>query len=93
MMILEKNNQMEEIRDQKVIDIFHKMYHLETLKEKQGNKKDTIRENPIIFGSITNWKPVQVLKAYQYVTALSSLGSNERDILNKFVFDSANYKV
>jgi hypothetical protein len=33
-MILEKNNQMEEIRDQKVIDIFHKMYHLETLKEK-----------------------------------------------------------
>ena len=43
--------------------MFRKMYHLEILKEKQG-KKDTIRENPIVFGSLTNWKPVQALKLY-----------------------------
>jgi hypothetical protein len=68
------------------------MYHLETLQEKQ-DKKDAIRENPIIFGSLTNWKPVQALKLYQYVTAVSSQGAVERNILNKFLFDSANYKM
>lgn len=31
MMIVEKDNQMEEIYDDKIIEMFQKMYHLETL--------------------------------------------------------------
>ena len=83
---------MDEIYDEKIIDMFQKMYHLEILKEKVG-KKGTIRENPIIFGSITNWRPIQLLKLYQYVTACGSHGANQRDILDRFTFDSANYNL
>ena len=70
MMIIENNNQMDGIQDAKTIEILQKMYHLEVLKE-ESLEKDALRENPIILGSITNWKPIQTLSLYQYVTAVS----------------------
>jgi len=43
--------------------MFKKMYHLETLSKKEV-KNGFIRKGPIIFGSLTNWKPIQALKLY-----------------------------
>jgi hypothetical protein len=58
MMIIEYTDifrQMDEITDPKTIEIFQKMYQLSTLITKEDSN---VRQNPIIFGSITNWKPI-----------------------------------
>lgn len=80
-------NQMIEIKDSKILQLLHQVYQLDALKQHGA------RNNPIIFGSLTNWKAYQALQLSQYVCASASRHTKEREVLNNFLFDEVNNKI
>ena len=73
------SREMEEVTDEKTIATLEKILCLDALSE---TADPNTKKNPIVFGSITNWKPMQSIKLSQYVCATASRSENERRILS-----------
>ena len=42
---------------------------------------------PIVFGTFTEWRAMQMLRTYQVTSILSTTSEEDREALEQFVFD------
>ena len=48
---------------------------------------------PLVFGTISNWKVMQMLRTYQFTTILCASSDEDRKNLIEWLFDDLNYSL
>lgn len=57
-----------------------------------GEYKSSVKQrHPLVFGTITDWRAMQMLKTFQATSIMCTTDAEQRECLEHYVFDHVNY--
>ena len=84
-----KHDSYQEVKDRNEISLFRKRYFLDDYRKFCEGKPES--KIPLIFGTITDWKLLQMNRVYKFCTAYNyHKKKEERKALTEYVFDEQN---